>query len=68
MSLTGKLGNSKLSIFTTLQKVESSNAIAVNANNYSLCDNRCFKIPFAFPCRQFFMPIKPKISVFNECH
>ena len=31
---TGKFGSSNLSILTTLQKVGSSNAIAVNANDY----------------------------------
>ena len=32
--LIGKLGNSKLSISTKLQKFESSNAIAINADEY----------------------------------
>ena len=39
-----------------------------NLSLYCLCDNRGFKITFAFSCRQFFMPMKPKISVFSECH
>ena len=31
---------------------------------FCLCDNSGFKIPVAFPCSQFFQPMKPKTSVF----
>ena len=34
MNVTGKLESSNISISTTTQKVESSNVIAINANDY----------------------------------
>ena len=38
MNLTGKLGSTNLSISTIIKKVESSNTITINANNYKSLD------------------------------
>ena len=34
INVTGKLKSNNISILTTIQKIESSNAIAINANDY----------------------------------